>query len=111
MVPHNQMLVQTFLISTVLNAFADKSPQRTIPEKVARAALLSIPVTLTLDTTGIIDAVAEKFPGLGLSNCEAARPQTPVEMAGKVSEQVASNSKILIATFTRPEDQWKNPVV
>ena len=107
MLTPNQMLMQTFLISTVLNTFADQDPNRNWLEKVGRAALISVPVAITIDTTAAIAAAANKFPTLGLS--EASRPRTIPELAEQVEHKVAETARVIVARYTRPEDEWKNP--
>lgn len=103
-----QDFVRTFLLSTIVNAFADQDPQRSWPEKVARAALISVPVTVAVDTTKAISKVAGRFPSLGIDN-QTKRPSSPQDLATQVQEKVQQTRLRIIASYTRPEDQWKNP--
>ena len=101
-------LVQTFLISTIVNAFADRDESRSWPQKVARAALISVPTTIVVNTDKVVEKVAERFPTLGV--CEdAVRPKTIVDLAEKVEEKVSMTKDRVVAFYSRPEDRWKNP--
>jgi len=101
-------LVQTFLISTIVNAFADRDESRTWPQKVARAALVSVPTTIVVNTDRVVENVAERFPSLGI--CEnTIRPRNIVDMVEKVEEKVNMTRNRVVAFYSRPEDHWKNP--
>lgn len=104
-----QDFVQTFLLSTIVNTFADQDPSRSWPEKVVRAALISVPVTVAVDTTRAIAKVANRFPNLGI-NDQTQRPSSEQALALQVSEKVQQTQLRIIASYTRPEDQWKNPM-
>lgn len=103
----NKDFAQTFLISTIINAFADKDESRSWPQKVARAAIVSVPETIILNTDKIVDKVAERFPSLGLK--EAERPKDAVALAEKVEKEVAITKYRVVAYYSNPEDHWKNP--
>lgn len=100
-------LAQTFLISTIVNAFADKEESRSWPQKVARAAILSVPETIIVNTDKIVEKVAERFPNLGLKG--TYRPKNVVDLADKVEEQVSMTKYRVAAYYTHPDDYWKNP--
>lgn len=100
-------LAQTFLISTIVNAFADKEESRSWPQKVARAALVSVPETIIINTDKIVDKVADHFPGLGLK--EVARPKNVKDLAEKVEEKVSMTKHRVVAYYSNPNDYWKNP--
>lgn len=100
--------LETFLLSTIVNTFADTETNRSLLEKVARAALVSIPTAMTIDTTKAITKVADRFPNLGITDT-TYRPQTVQELASQVENRVRQNRLRIIAHYTRPEDQWKNP--
>ena len=104
----NQDLIQTFLLSMVLNTFADKDEKRTWPEKVARAALVSVPATIVINTSQAINSVGDKFPNLDI-NEQTPRPKTVQDLAAQVEEKASEARLRLAAYYTRPEDQWKNP--
>lgn len=100
-------LAQTFLISTIVNAFADKDDSRSWPQKVARAAIVSVPETIVLNTDKIVDKVAERFPSLGLK--EAERPKNAMDLAEKVEKEVSITKHRVVAYYSHSEDHWKNP--
>lgn len=100
-------LAQTFLISTIVNAFADNEESRSWPQKVARAAIVSVPETIVVHTDKIVDKIADRFPCLGLK--EASRPKNVVDLAEKVEEHVSNTKHRVVAYYHNPEDYWKNP--
>ena len=102
----NPTLAETFLLSTVLNTFADKSPNRPWYEKVARAALISVPVAVTIDTTEAIAKIASQCPSLEIDNNE--RPASVPELAQQVQQKISKKGKLIVAEYTRKEDLWRN---
>jgi hypothetical protein len=97
-------LIQTFLISTVINTFADKEESRSWPMKVARAAILSVPATVVVNTDKIVEKVAERFPSLGISE-KTERPKSVQDMAQQVEDKMSNTKLKIIAYYSKPIDQ------
>lgn len=102
----NPTLAETFLLSTVLNTFADKDPNRPWYEKVARAALISVPVAVTIDTTAAIAKIAAQCPSLDIDNSQ--RPASVPALVEQVQQKVSKKGKLIVAEYTRKEDLWRN---
>ena len=58
--------VQQFIISTLTNVFQDNS-NRSVSEKLARAAITSIPESININTKDVYNRVANQYPKLELS--------------------------------------------
>ena len=104
----NKDLIQTFLISTIVNSFADEEESRSWPQKVARAAAISVPETIIVNTDKIMEKVAERFPSLGIGK-DTKRPKTVMELAENVEKKVEMTKHRVVAFYSHPEDYWKNP--
>lgn len=70
-----------FLVNTINGVFQDDSDQRTFTEKIAKAAIESVPRSIELGTDAICDKLSDRFPNLELSNDN--RPKDIMELSAK----------------------------
>lgn len=56
----NRFLIQTYLMAAVFNYWTDHS-EDPVSKKITRAALNAIPMSLVVDTTGVVNELAKKF--------------------------------------------------
>ena len=80
--------VQQFIISTLTNTFADNST-RSIGEKIARAAITSVPEVIEIDTNKMYDKLANTYPNLELK--ETTRPTDVLDMSRMATQNVIDN--------------------
>lgn len=80
--------VQQFIISTLTNAFQDNS-NRSVSEKLARAAITSIPESININTADAYNKVANRYPSLELNN--TTQPKDVLDMSRIATENVINN--------------------
>jgi hypothetical protein len=80
--------VQQFIISTLTNAFQDNS-NRSVSEKLARAAITSIPESININTADVYNRVANQYPSLELSKTN--QPKDVLDMSRIATQNVIDN--------------------
>ena len=80
--------VQQFIISTLTNAFQDNS-NRSVSEKLARAAITSIPESININTSDMYNKVANQYPSLELSKTN--QPKDVLDMSRLATQNVIDN--------------------
>lgn len=103
----NQFLLQTYLMSVALNLCQDNTSDP-FGKRLARAALSSIPITIAIDTSGIVNMVANKF---NINNIQ--QPENTMHAVQNVitnTTQKYNQQKQVIAYYSRPEDNYKNSI-
>jgi hypothetical protein len=80
--------VQQFIISTLTNAFQDNS-NRSVSEKLARAAITSIPESININTADVYNRVANQYPSLELSKTN--QPKDVLDMSRMATQNVIDN--------------------
>jgi activator of HSP90 ATPase len=80
--------VQQFIISTLTNAFQDNS-NRSVSEKLARAAITSIPESININTADVYNKVANQYPSLELSKTN--QPKDVLDMSRMATQNVIDN--------------------
>ena len=80
--------VQQFIISTLTNAFQDNS-NRSVSEKLARAAITSIPESININTSDVYNRVANQYPSLELSKTN--QPKDVLDMSRIATQNVIDN--------------------
>lgn len=104
---NNKMVLYAFAMNTAYNLWSDNSNDPFIT-KLGRAALSSIPLSLTLDTKDIVQCAANKM------NIEVHQPSTTYQsmkiiLDGSVENlnNYAKENK-MPAYYVREEDRFKN---
>ena len=80
--------LQQFVISTLTNVFQD-SGDRTIPEKIARAAITSVPKVIQINTEDAYNKISNEYPNLELS--KSPQPEDVLDMSQKATQNVIDN--------------------
>jgi hypothetical protein len=80
--------VQQFIISTLTNAFQDNS-NRSVSEKLARAAITSIPESININTADVYNRVSNQYPSLELSKTN--QPKDVLDMSRIATQNVIDN--------------------
>ena len=80
--------VQQFIISTLTNVFQDNS-DRSVSEKLARAAITSIPESININTKDVYNRVATQYPKLELTQYN--QPKDVLDMSRIATQNVINN--------------------